>query len=153
MRAERLDRRCVLRLGVLGVAAAAAGCAGAGPASAPSGRRGVGTTGSGAEAGCPKIMSHFDDWSSNYGQRDRRTTSDPPWNKPHNGIDFDTPEGTAVLAVAPGMVTPMMYSTRSPIGAINMALYTIPRDSSARRPSAGSVGGVPGLSGPQTRAK
>jgi len=59
MRAERLDRRCVLRLGVLGVAAAAAGCAGAGPASAPSGRRGVGTTGSGAEAGCPKIMSHL----------------------------------------------------------------------------------------------
>lgn len=84
---------------------------------------GVGTTGSGPEAGCPPIMSHFDDPSSKYGTRDRRLNQDPPWNKPHNGIDFDVAVGTPILAVAPGQVTPMMYATLSPVGAMNMVLY------------------------------
>ncbi len=122
MRAARMDRRAVLRLGVIGVALGAAGCA-AGGVSTPSGWPGVGATGSGPAAGCPPIMSHFEDWTSKYGAQDRRMSGDPPWNKPHNGIDFDVPVGTPVLAVAPGQVTPIMYSTLSPIGAINMVVY------------------------------
>lgn len=82
---------------------------------------GVGATRSGPEAGCPMIMSHFEDWYSNYGMRERRASGDSPMNVPHSGIDFDVVEGTPVLAAAPGGVTPIMYEWNDT--PIAMVLY------------------------------
>lgn len=107
---EHLTRRDVLRVALVGLAVTLSGCAGVT-------RLGVGATGSGPEAGCPKITAHFGD------PRTQFNPDMPPWNIPHSGIDFDVPVGTPVFAVAPGVVIPFMYHSRSPLGHINMVVY------------------------------
>lgn len=100
----------VLRVALVGLAVTLSGCAGVT-------RPGVGATGSGPEAGCPKIATDFG------GGRGQFNPDTSPWNIPHSGIDLNVPIGTPVLAVAPGVVIPFMYHSRSPRGLINMVVY------------------------------
>lgn len=94
-------------------------------ATGSAGWTGVGATWSGPEAGCPTIMSHFDDWSSKYGAGDRRRSDAPEFNKPHSGIDFDVPAGTEVLAAAPGTVAMSQdrYRGFSIYGGLTVVVY------------------------------
>lgn len=73
---------------------------------------GVGAMSSGPEVGCPRIMSPYGDYWSNYGKRPRPLlNANPAIDRPHSGIDIDVPVGTEVLAAAPGVISGIRWDT------------------------------------------